>query len=94
MNSWYRWDGDNLWLRVKLHPKAKRDGFVGPSDEGYRIQVTAAPVEGRANASLHRFLADAFDVPLAQIALKKGLRSRTKLVVIRSPRRLPVPLPR
>lgn len=90
----YRWDGDDLWLRVKLQPKAKRDGFVGPSDEGYRIQIAAAPIEGRANARLQRLLADAFGVPLAQIDLKTGLRSRTKLVIIRSPRRLPVPLPR
>lgn len=86
--AWYRWDGGDLCLTLKVQPRAKRDAFVGPLGECYRVQITAPPVDGKANAHLRRFLADTFGVAVSQVDLDAGALSRTKRVRIRAPRRL------
>jgi uncharacterized protein (TIGR00251 family) len=44
--------------------------------------VTAAPVEGRANEVLLKFLAKEFGVTPSSVEIVKGLRSREKLIKI------------
>ena len=87
---WYRWEGDDLLLQLRVQPKASRDGFVGPLGEAYKVRITAPPVEGRANAHLLAFLAKAFGVPKGAVALEAGAGGRLKRVRIHAPRRLPI----
>lgn len=86
--TWYRWDAGDLCLTLKVQPRAKRDAFVGPLGECYRVQITAPPVDGKANAHLRRFLAETFGVTPSGVELDAGALSRTKRVRIRNPRRL------
>ena len=74
--SWYRWDGEDLELRVRVQPRAPKDAFVEPDPSGdyYRIRLKAPPVEGKANQALRRFIADAFDVTLSQVEILESLR--------------------
>lgn len=60
----------------------------------YRVRLQAPPVEGKANAALCRFLAESFGVSLSQVELLAGAQSRTKRLLIRSPRQFPLPVPR
>lgn len=90
--SWYRWQDGDLLLTLKVQPRAKRDALLGPRGDCYRVQITAPPVDGKANAHLRRFLAEAFAVAPAQIEFAAGTLSRTKRVRIRAPRRLPIDL--
>lgn len=60
--SWFRWDGEDLILACHLQPKASRDEFAGLHGDRLKIRLTAPPIEGRANAHLMAFLADAFGV--------------------------------
>jgi len=39
-------------------------------------------VEGKANAALLKFLAKHFDVPLSQVILRQGDKSRHKVIII------------
>ena len=87
--SWYRWDGADLYLSLRVQPRASKDEFVAPLGDSYKIRITAPPVEGKANAHLQRFLAKAFGVPRAQVALVSGARGRNKTVRIASPHKLP-----
>jgi hypothetical protein len=47
-----------------------------------RLRVTAAPVDGAANAAVARVLARALAVPPSAITVVHGLRGRTKIVEI------------
>lgn len=93
--SWYQWEGATLRLSLKVQPRAKRDAFLGPLGAHFRVQITAPPVDGKANQHLRRLLATTFDVPLAQVELASGEGARVKQLRIRAPARLPdfIPIP-
>lgn len=90
--SFYRWDGEDLILACHLQPKASCDEFAGLHGERLKIRLTAAPVDGKANAKLLAFLADAFAVSKRQVSLESGQQSRQKRVRITQPRQLPAVL--
>ena len=52
MGTWYRWDGGDLLLSLKLQPRSSRDAFAEPWGERLRVRITAPPVDGQANAHL------------------------------------------
>ncbi len=87
--SWYRWQGADLLLTIRLQPRASRDEIVGPHGDALKIRITAPPVEGQANAHLIRFLAAAFEVSRSQVSLVSGDTARSKQLRVNSPRRLP-----
>jgi uncharacterized protein (TIGR00251 family) len=87
--DWYRWDGADLLLSLKVQPKASRDGFGEPQQDRLRVLITAPPVDGQANAHLIGWLAKQFGVAKSAISVETGLASRLKRIRIRSPDRLP-----
>jgi uncharacterized protein (TIGR00251 family) len=91
--SWYRWEGDDLILRLRVQPKASRDAFIGPyGEQEYKVSLTAPPVEGKANEHLVKFIAKAFGLPRSRITLESGDHSRSKCLRLKSPTQLPIPL--
>ncbi len=92
--SWYRWEGDELLLFLRVQPRANLDEFVAPHGDRYKVRITASPVEGKANAQLLRFLAKSFGVSKGQVSLMTGEHGRNKGVRIRSPRKIPIPVNR
>jgi hypothetical protein len=82
---WRREDGDSIVLSLHVQPGAKRTGVDGTHGDALRIRLAAPPVDGKANVELRRYLADAFGVPLAAVALIRGETSRQKTVRIASP---------
>ena len=87
---WYRWEGDTLALSLKVQPKAKRDEFVEPFGDAYKVRITAPPVDGKATRHLIAFLAKAFGVGKGEVSLAQGDLARNKLFRIRQPSRFPV----
>ena len=88
-HPWYQWDGKDLVLAVHIQPKASRDALDGTYGERLKIRITAAPVDGKANTHLVRFLARLFGVPRRQVQLLAGENSRVKRIRIRQPGKLP-----
>lgn len=82
--TWYRGDDDGQRLVLTLHiqPGAKRTEAVGLHGDALKIRLAAPPVEGAANTALLKFLAMTFSVPLSQVTLKHGIKSRRKVVEI------------
>jgi len=78
-----RRDGADLVVDVRVQPRASRSEIVGLHGERLRIRLQAPPVDGRANAALVEFLAEAFDVPRASVIVEHGLTGRDKRVRIR-----------
>jgi uncharacterized protein (TIGR00251 family) len=84
LSPWYRShdDGRRLTLTLHIQPGAKRTEASGVHGDALKVRLAAPPIEGRANATLLQFLAGIFDVPLRQVTLKKGTKSRRKVVEI------------
>ena len=78
-----RRDGGDLLIDVRVQPRASRTEFAGVIGDRLRIRLQAPPVDGRANAALVEFLAEAFGAPRAAIRIERGLSGRDKLVRIR-----------
>ena len=71
---------DAATLRVRVQPRASRDAILGWRDDTLRLAVTAAPVEGGANAAVRRLLAGALGVAPSAVGVVRGERGRDKLV--------------
>ena len=89
MNDWYRWDGTDLLLMLKLQPKSSRDAFAGLQNDRLRIRITAPPVDGRANSHLLAWLAGQFGVSRSSVSIESGRSGRLKRVRIKAPERFP-----
>ncbi len=84
--SWCRYDdANNLVLTLHIQTGAKNTEAAGLHGDALRIKLAAAPVEGKANIALLKFLAEHFDVPLCQVILKQGDKSRHKVIIIQQP---------
>ena len=94
MSPWYRWDGDDLVLSLKVQPKASRDELAEPLGGELKVRITAPPVDGKANKHLIGFLAKLFGVPKSAVILEAGDTGRSKRLRIRKPRRLPTSIER
>jgi len=74
-------------LAVRAQPGAKKTAIVGIYGEGdaaeLKIQVHAAPIEGRANAALIEFLAEIFSLSRRNVELVNGELSRSKVFLLR-----------
>jgi hypothetical protein len=78
-----RRDGDDLLLEVRVQPRASRTEFAGALGDRLRVRLQAPPVDGRANAALVEFLAEAFEGPRARVTIEHGLSGRDKRVRVR-----------
>jgi uncharacterized protein (TIGR00251 family) len=89
--SWYHWEGEDLILRLRVQPKASRDALTGPyGDDEYKVNLTAPPVDGKANAHLLKFVAKTFGLPRSRVVLECGAHSRSKRLRLKSPSRWPI----
>jgi len=70
-------------INVKVIPGAKRN-LIKEKDGCTKIYLSAPAINGKANKSLVKFLADHYAVRKNQVRIIKGLKSRTKLVSIDS----------
>lgn len=82
MAEWIVEDGETIILTVHAQPGARRAGVVGVHGDALKIRLAAPPVDGKANAALIAFLAEAFSVPARQVALLSGHAARRKRVAI------------
>ena len=69
-------------LSIHLKPGASRNRLGEKTARGWKLAVTAPPVEGRANRACVEFLAKVLDVPRSSVRLARGKTSRQKLVAV------------
>ena len=87
--SFYHWENENLVLFVRVQPRASRAGIVGVYNDRLKVKVTAAPIDGHANADVSKLLAKIFGVAKSQVVLRSGHTNRNKCLWIKSPQKLP-----
>lgn len=69
-------------LRLRVQPRARIERLEGLRDGYVRLRLTAAPVEGAANAACLAFLARTLGISRTQLHLQAGVKSRDKVVHI------------
>jgi len=75
-----RQHADGVTIPVKVHPKARRDRISGLLGEALKLELTAPPIDGKANEACIRFFADFLKVPRASVTIAAGLSSRNKVI--------------
>ena len=68
---------------LKVIPGAKKN-LLKQEGEMTKLYLTVPPIDGRANCALIDFLSDYFGVAKHDIEIIKGLKSRNKVVNIKS----------
>ena len=69
-------------LRLLVQPRASRTEVCGAVGDRLKVRLRSAPVEGRANAELLRFLCKRLRVSSGRIHLAAGERGRRKEVLV------------
>ena len=72
----------SVTLKVRLQPRAARDGIDGLLGDALKIKVTAPPVEGKANKAVKKLIAEQLGLSPYQIEIIAGNRSREKVLRI------------
>jgi uncharacterized protein (TIGR00251 family) len=72
--------GDAVRFAIKVHPRAKRERISGVLGDALKVELTAPPVDGRANEACIRFFVDLFNVPRSSVIIASGASSRNKVV--------------
>ncbi|MFD1711167.1 DUF167 domain-containing protein [Ottowia sp. GY511] len=72
------------WLKLPIHatPGAKRTEAAGAHGDALRVRLGAPPVDGKANAALIAWAAQAFGVSKARVELLHGAAGRQKVLAI------------
>lgn len=69
-----------MTIAVKVVPGARQDRVVGRLGDAVKVQVSAAPERGRANAAVCAVVADFFGVRVGQVSVVAGLTQARKRV--------------
>ena len=74
---------EEVFLPVRVKPRAARAGLLGRHGTGIKVAVRAAPERGKANAELVHVLAEVLAVPSDAIEVVSGAASPDKRLRIR-----------
>ncbi len=74
--------GDGVTFSVKVHPRARRELISGVLGDVLKLEITAPPLEGKANDACIDFFSDFLKVPRSSVTIAAGLNSRNKVIRI------------
>ena len=69
-------------LQVHVVPRSAKCEVAGVQGDALKLKLTAAPVEGQANAECIRFLSDILGIKKKQVRILVGHKSKKKAVTI------------
>lgn len=71
------------WVAVKAVPGASRDRIAGLYGDALKVQVSALPEGGKANARICAVLAAALGVPVRDVTVVQGAGNPRKVIAVR-----------
>ncbi len=76
-----------LKVALRLTPRASRDRIMGAATEAdgsvvLKVQVTAIPEDGKANAALLKLLSKTWKIPKSDMDIVLGATDRRKVILI------------
>lgn len=82
MQAWIKDRDEKIQISIKVQPGASRDAVAGIREDSLLIRLCSPPVDGRANDSLIRFIADKLGVSKSSVSLIKGMKNRKKVIEV------------
>jgi uncharacterized protein (TIGR00251 family) len=67
-------------LRLRVSAGSRANAIVGRQGEAWKVRVTAAPENGKANAAVLQLIAQQLELPGSSVSLVSGGSSRDKIV--------------
>jgi uncharacterized protein (TIGR00251 family) len=80
MKAMLRASNEAVLISVRVRPRAARTRIVGVRGDRLVLDVTAPPVEDRANTAVCKLIADVLHVAPSRVTIGGGGRGRDKLV--------------
>ena len=71
-----------LRLRLRVKPGGRQQRLIGAYGGALKLEVSAAPEKGRANAAVIRLLSEALGIRRNQVELVAGTSSQDKIAVL------------
>ena len=71
---------DGVSFAIRVHPRARRERISGVLGDAVKLEITAPPVEGKANSACLDFFANFLKVPRSSVTIAAGLSSRNKVI--------------
>ena len=69
-------------IRVRVQPRAKRNSLNGRLEDEWKLQLTAPPLEGKANQACIEFFARGLGIARSRVKLLSGEKSRHKVLAL------------
>ena len=82
--NWLSKTNSGFRLAVQISPNGKKSEILSATEDALRIRLQAPPVDGKANETLIRFIADLCDLPKSNVQITHGFTNRRKLLDIRT----------
>jgi len=67
-------------LHLRVQPNASRNRLEKDTNGGFRLKITAAPIDGAANIQSIKYLSSFFKVPKSTIEITRGTHSKEKWI--------------
>lgn len=87
--SYFRIGEQGVLLDCLIQPRASRDRIAGVHDNRLKIQITAPPVDGKANKHLIAYIAKVTGLAKSRISVINGDTGRRKTCLLQGLEALP-----
>ena len=69
-------------IKIRVQPKSSSDRVLGFENGIVKLRVTAAPIDGKANAGVISLLAKTLGISKSKLAIIRGQSSRDKVIAV------------
>lgn len=73
---------DAVLIKVKVKPNSKKNEVI-KKDDVYIVNVTASPVDGKANERTIELLSEFLNIPKSKFKILHGLTSKNKIIELK-----------
>lgn len=81
-DDYFKIMGNDIVIKVKITPGSSKNKIDGVYNNALKINITAPPVEGKANKKCIDYLAKYFGVAKSKIEIISGQANKNKLIKI------------
>jgi uncharacterized protein (TIGR00251 family) len=74
--------GDVCSFGVSVKTSSKNERIVGADNGLLKIEVSAPPVEGKANGAVTKLIARSLDIAPSRVSIVAGLKSKKKRIAV------------
>lgn len=74
---------DGVIFSLKISPNASKNEIIRTPD-GFKVKITAQPIDGKANKALIEFLSKQFKVPKSYFEILRGETSKDKTLLLKN----------